>query len=261
MKIALVQMEVLEKNKAGNVEKACKLLKEAAPQADIAVLPEIWTTGYSLGHLSKEAEYLNGPVIEEVRRIAAGNNCAVVAGSIPLRKGDGNVYNTTVVIDKKGEIVFCYSKLHLFSMFNEQRFFKQGNDFNTYELEGVTCASTICYDLRFPELYRHMALKGAKIIFVPAEWPKIRGGIWDLFTRARALENHTFIVGVNCAGKFHDQKFYGHSAVIDPFGRELAVCGEEEEIAYCDIDLSQIDKANEYMNVLKDVRPELMKNE
>ena len=67
MKLALLQMEVLEKNKAGNVEKACNLLKQAAPQADIAVLPEIWTTGYSLGHLSKEAEYLNGPVIEEIR--------------------------------------------------------------------------------------------------------------------------------------------------------------------------------------------------
>lgn len=100
MKLALLQMEVLEKNKAGNVEKACHLLKQAAPQADIAVLPEIWTTGYSLGHLSKEAEYLNGPVIEEIRSIAAANSCAVVAGSIPLRKGDGNVYNTTVVIDK-----------------------------------------------------------------------------------------------------------------------------------------------------------------
>ena len=91
MKLALLQMEVLEKNKAGNVEKACHLLKHAAPQADIAVLPEIWTTGYSLGHLSKEAEYLNGPVIEEIRSIAAANSCAVVAGSIPLRKGDGNV--------------------------------------------------------------------------------------------------------------------------------------------------------------------------
>ena len=230
MKLALLQMEVLEKNKAGNVEKACNLLKQAAPQADIAVLPEIWTTGYSLGHLSKEAEYLNGPVIEEIRNIAAANSCAVVAGSIPLRKGDGNVYNTTVVIDKNGEIVFCYSKLHLFSMFNEQRFFKPGSDFSAYELEGVTCASTICYDLRFPELYRHMAMQGAKIIFVPAEWPKIRGAIWDLFLRARALENHTFIVGVNCAGKFHDQKIYGHSSVIDRSAKCLLLAAKKKKL-------------------------------
>ena len=259
MKIALVQMEVLEKNKAGNVENACALLRQAAPNCDIAVLPEIWTTGYSLGHLSKEADFLNGPVVEELRSIAKEHSCAIVAGSIPLRKGDGQVYNTAVTIDKNGEIVFCYSKVHLFSMFNEQRFFKPGNDFGVYELEGVTCGSTICYDLRFPELYRHMAMQGAKIIFVPAEWPKLRGTIWDLFIRARALENHTFIVGVNCAGKFHDQKFYGHSAVISPFGEVLAAGGEEEDIVYCDIDLSQVEKANEYMNVLKDVRPELIK--
>ncbi len=259
MKIALVQMEVLEKNKEGNVQKAFELLDKAAPDSDIAVMPEIWTTGYSLGHLSKEAEYLNGPVIEELRRIAAKNSCAIVAGSIPLRKGDGKVYNTAVTIDKQGEIVFCYSKVHLFSMFNEHKFFSPGNDFGVYELEGVTCASTICYDLRFPELYRHMAMQGARIIFVPAEWPKIRGGIWDLFIKARALENHTFIIGVNCAGKFHDQKFYGHSSVIDPLGMVRAVGGEEEEFNYCFIDLTQVDKANEYMDVLKDVRPELIK--
>ena len=259
MKIALVQMEVLEKNKAGNVQKACELLRKAAPNCDVAVLPEIWTTGYSLGHLSKEADYINGTVVNELRQIAAENSCAIVAGSIPLRKGDGNVYNTAITIGKNGEIVFCYSKVHLFSMFNEQRFFKPGNDFGVYELEGTTCASAICYDLRFPELFRHMAMQGAKIIFVPAEWPEVRGAIWDLFIRARALENHTFIVGVNCTGKFHDQKFYGHSAVISPFGEVLAVGGGEEEIVYCDIDLNLVEKANEYMNVLKDVRPELIK--
>lgn len=259
MKIALVQMEVLEKNKAGNVEKAYELLKKAAPESDIAVLPEIWTTGYSLGHLSKEADTLDGEVINGLRGIAAENSCAIVAGSIPLRKGDGKVYNTSVTIDKNGEIVFCYSKVHLFSMFNEQRFFQPGNDFDAYSLEGVACASAICYDLRFPELFRHMALQGAKIIFVPAEWPAIRGAIWDLFIKARALENHTFVVGVNCTGKFHDQKFYGHSAVISPFGEVLAAGGSEEEIVYCDIDLGLVEKANEYMNVLKDVRPELIK--
>lgn len=259
MKLALLQMEVLEKNKEGNVQKALDLLQQAAPKADIAVLPEVWTTGYSLGHLSKEAEYLNGPVVTELQKAAAANSCAIVAGSMALRKGDGHVYNTTVVINKAGEIVFCYSKVHLFGMFNEQRFFKPGNDFGIYELDGVKCGSTICYDLRFPELFRHMALQGAQIMFVPAEWPKLRGGIWDLFTRARALENHTFVVGVNCAGQFHGEKFYGHSAVVDPFGRVLVQGSEEEEVLYCDIDLNEVAKANEYMNVLADVRPELLK--
>lgn len=110
MKIALVQMEVLEKNKAGNVQKACELLRQAAPNCDVAVLPEIWTTGYSLGHLSKEADYLNGTVVNELRQIAAENSCAIVAGSIPLRKGDGNVYNTAITIDKNGEIVFVTAR-------------------------------------------------------------------------------------------------------------------------------------------------------
>lgn len=88
-----------------------------------------------------------------------------MAGSIPLRQKDGKIYNTTVVVDKQGSVVASYSKVHLFGLFNEERFFAAGDNFDVYELNGVLCGSTICYDLRFPELYRHLSLQGAKIIF------------------------------------------------------------------------------------------------
>lgn len=259
MKLAVVQMKVREHNKEANVKRAMELFREAAANADVVMLPEIWTTGYSLGHLRKEADYIDGPVVEEVREIARQNACSIVAGSIPLRAEDEKVYNTTLVIDAGGEIIFRYSKVHLFGLFKEERFFAPGNNFDTYELNGVTCGSAICYDLRFPELFRHLALQGAKIIFLPAAWPEARGEVWDLLNRARAVENHNYMVAVNCVGSFQGERFYGHSMVVDPMGKKLIECGMEEEIAYCDIDLDYVDKVRKRINALNDVRPELIK--
>ena len=259
MKVALIQMEIAEKNTQGNIAHGLELLQKATVDSDIAVMPEIWTTGYSLGRLEAEAETIDGPTIAAVRRIANDNHCAVVAGSIPLRQKDGKIYNTTVVVDKQGSVVASYSKVHLFGLFNEERFFAAGDNFDVYELNGVLCGSTICYDLRFPELYRHLSLQGAKIIFVPAVWPTARGDIWRLLAQARGAENHNYIVAVNCVGEFKDAPFYGHSMVVDPMGKIIAEGGDAEEIIYCDIDLSYIDKVRERLNALADVREELVR--
>lgn len=258
MKVALIQMEIAEKNTPGNIVHGLDLLQEAAANSDIAVLPEIWTTGYSLGRIEEEAETIDGSTIAAVRKIANNHHCAVVAGSIPLRHKDGKIYNNTVVIDKHGSVVASYSKVHLFGLFNEERFFAAGDNFDTYELNGVICGSTICYDLRFPELYRHLSLQGAKIIFVPAEWPSARGNIWTLLSQARGAENHNYIVAVNCVGNFKGAPFYGHSMVVDPMGKIIAEGGSAEEIIYCDIDLAYIDKVRARLNALADVRKELI---
>lgn len=259
MKVALIQMEIVEKNTPGNIVHGLDLLQEAAANSDIAVLPEIWTTGYSLGRIEEEAETIDGSTIAAVRKIANDHHCAVVAGSIPLRHKDGKIYNNTVVIDKQGSVVASYSKVHLFGLFDEERFFAAGDNFDTYELNGVICGSTICYDLRFPELYRHLSLQGAKIIFVPAEWPSARGDIWTLLSQARGAENHNYIVAVNCVGNFKGAPFYGHSMVVDPMGKIIAEGGSAEEIIYCDIDLAYIDKVRARLNALADVRKELIR--
>lgn len=259
MKLALIQMEIAEKNREGNIAHALSLLEEATPGRDIAVLPEIWTTGYSLGKLSKEHELIDGHALTAVRAIAQKNSCAIVAGSVPLKKEDGRIYNSSIIIDKNGEIVFCYSKVHLFKMFNEERFFAAGDNFGVYELNGITCGSSICYDLRFPELYRHLSILGAKIIFVPAEWPEPRGYVWELLNQARAMENNNFIVAVNCVGSFRGEPFHGHSMVVGPSGEILVKGGANEEILYCDIDLAAIDKVRSKINVFNDIRQELIK--
>lgn len=257
MKIALLQLEVLEKNKAENVRHGLQLVREAAQAHELLVLPEVWTTGYSLGHLQEEAEELTSPVLAELAQIARAKQCAILAGSVPLRH-DGKIYNTSVAINKNGKFVNYYDKVHLFGLFNEADFFAPGNNFNAFELDGVCCGSTICYDLRFPELFRHLALQGAQLIFCPAEWPAARGDIWRLLVQARAAENHTFVVAVNCAGAFKGAPFYGHSMVVAPSGKILAEAGSEEEVISCEIDLEEITQVRKRLNALADVRKELI---
>ena len=257
MKIALLQLAVLEKNKEANVAHGLQLVRENAPNHDVLVLPEVWTTGYSLGHLDTEAETEASPVLAELQKLAREHECAIVAGSVPMRR-EGKVYNTSGPIDKTGTIVNMYDKVHLFGLFNEERFFAPGNNFKAYELDGVCCGSTICYDLRFPELFRHLALQGAQILFCPAEWPTARGDIWRLLAQARAAENHTFVVAVNCAGTFKGAPFYGHSMVVAPSGKIVAESGSEEEVISCELDLAEIAKVRNRLNALADVRKELI---
>ena len=155
MKIALLQLEVLEKNKAANVAHGLQLAADAAKEHDLLVLPEVWTTGYSLGHLEQDAEPQDSPVLAQLAELARSEQCAILAGSVPMRHADGKVYNTSAAINKNGEIVNLYDKVHLFGLFHEEDFFAPGNNFNAFTLDGLCCGSTICYDLRFPELFRH----------------------------------------------------------------------------------------------------------
>lgn len=257
MRIALVQLAVREKSLEYNRAHGLELAREAAKNHDLIVLPEVWTTGYSLGKINEIAETLDGPSITALQEIARENSCTILAGSIAM-KHDGKTFNTSVAINKAGKVVNLYDKVHLFGMFNEEKFFAPGNNFNVFELDGLTCGSTICYDLRFPELYRHLAIGGAKIIFCPAEWPSARGDIWDLLCKARAAENHLFLIAVNCAGIFKGAPFYGHSKVIDPMGKVLVEGSDQEEILSVEIDLEEINKVRSRLNALDDVRKELI---
>ena len=257
MKISLIQMNIVEKNKNKNVENGLRLLEQSAATSDVIVMPEIWTTGYSLGKLKKEATRIDSELIRSIQIIAKENHTNIIAGSIPIINDKNEVTNSSLTIDRDGEIIFQYDKIHLFGMFNEERFFKQGERLGVYNLDGITCGTAICYDLRFPEYFRYLALKGAKIIFVPAEWPKLRKEVWRLLLQARAVENQIFICAVNCSGSFKGEKFAGSSMIISPNGEILIQAESEEEIASLDINLDEIEKVQSKINVLADSRMHL----
>ena len=131
MKIALVQMEIKEKNCAGNTDHGLQLLEEAAKQSDLVILPEIWTTGYSLGHLKEEAVTLDSPLIQRIRDIARNYHCSLLPGSLPVSI-NGLVYNMIPAVNQQGQIVNLYGKAHLFGMFDEEKFFAPGTSFNVF---------------------------------------------------------------------------------------------------------------------------------
>jgi predicted amidohydrolase len=250
-------MQVAEKNRSLNIQHGLELLRSVAGKADVAVMPEVWTTGYALGALSREAEYMDSPLLSELAAAAREGGFSLVAGSVPFRREDGKIYNTTLVFDKTGELVADYDKLHMFSLYNEERFFHPGAKMTRFVLDGTHCGLSICYDLRFPELFRSMAVAGTELVFLPAEWPVARGDDWRLLVQARALESQLFICAVNCVGSFRSETFFGHSLLVDPRGKILAEGGGEEEIIYVDADMAEVAKARRAMSVLQDVRWEI----
>lgn len=258
MKIALIQMNILSKQREQNIKHGLELLEQVQAGVEVAVLPEVWTTGYSLGKLSEQAETLTGELVMQLSTLARSKNMYIVAGSIAMNMA-GKYFNTTLVFDKNGDIIGRYNKIHLFSLFAEEKIFAPGQERTVVDIAGVKSGLAICYDIRFPELIRAMALDGAKIIYLPAEWPAVRGEAWELMVRASAAINQVYICAVNCVGEFKGEKFYGHSMLVSPLGEIVKIAAAEEAIIYSEIDLKQVDAVRVKMSVLQDLRQDMYK--
>ena len=258
MRIAMIQMEV----KAGDVEenrhRGLTLARQAALQAEVLVLPEIWTTGYRLKDLDSWAEEAEGPLLNSLKQIARQHAVWIITGSVPLRRDQG-VYNTMLAISPDGVVVAQYDKVHMFSLYGEEKYFQPGNKHALFSLSGTKAGMAICYDIRFPELFRLLAVDGAEIVFVAAEWPQVRSDHWRLLNQSRALENQIYVVAVNCVGEHKGLTFHGHSLVISPEGVILAEGSDKEEIVVADIDLTLVSRARQAMTIWADRRPDLYK--
>lgn len=256
MKVAMIQMQVRAGEVAVNRQRGLELAAKAATQADILLLPEIWTTGYQLNELERWAEAESGPVISALKHIARSGNIWIVAGSLPARSATG-ITNTMFVVAPDGTLAARYDKIHMFSLYGENRFFQAGSARALFSLPTVKAGLAICYDLRFPELFRSLALAGAELVFVAAEWPQVRSVHWRLLNQARAVENQVFIVATNCVGEHKGLRFAGQSLVVAPDGEIVAEGSDREEIVVADLDLSLIAKTRQAMSVWQDRRPEL----
>ena len=179
----------------------------------------------------------------------------VCVGSLPEPEA-GRIYNTAYVIDR-GEIIASYRKLHLFSTMQEDRFLAAGNEVLVAETSIGRLGIAICYDLRFGELFRKLALEGAEIICLPAEWPKPRQEHWNTLLRARAIENQLFIAAANCCGVQGKFDFFGHSQLISPLGNLLAFAGEEETDLIAEFDFAEMAQYRKQIDTLGDRRADI----
>jgi Predicted amidohydrolase len=217
-----------------NLELSERLIADAARAgADLIAFPEQHLTGWD-PESSQNCEEITGPAVTGLRRLAKEHAIAVVGSfreaATPKPK------NTVVAIGSDGEILAKYSKIHLFTPGHEDRAFSPGAGLATFSVCGVRFGLAICYDLRFPELFRLYRSGGVHAVIVPAAWPENRIRYWELFIQSRAAENQMYVLGINTTGTTPVDRYSGSSMTADPHGTIIARAGESGQLLFYDID-------------------------
>lgn len=270
MKIGLVQLNS-GGDVAANLAQAETLVCEAAGHgAELIALPEVMhlrVGGERVGQYAQEAQSIPGATTDRFGVLAKELGVTLLLGSIGEASDDTQrTYNTSVLITPKGEVAATYRKVHLFDVSvdedngdRESDRYLPGNAIVSADLPACKVGLSICYDLRFGELYRTLAKQGAKLIFVPANFTKATGTLhWMTLLRARAIENGCFIVAPAQCGRFPGGfEAFGHSTIIDPWGKVLVEHDDKQGISVTAIDLKKVDEARQAIPVLQHLRPDV----
>lgn len=255
-----IQMESVIGELDINIDSVKNLLwanLEKYPETDFVFLPEVWTAGWHCPSFKDAAEELNeSKAVKMLKDTAAKFGVNIIGGSFVEKKGD-KLYNTCPVINRSGELVCTYSKGHLFSYYgdNEGDYVEKGSELVMVELDGVKIGLTICYEIRFPEIYRAYRKAGADILVNMAAWPKGRKIHWDSLTTARAVENQTYFVALTQTGLLSDgSENLGHSMIIDYNGEILSEISDKEGCIFAEVDLDKMYDFREKCTVLKDIK-------
>jgi predicted amidohydrolase len=264
MRAAAVQLNSQD-NKERNLEVAERLVLGAARDgAELVCLPEKWNLLGDSAALLDGAEPLEGPSLSAARGWARELGVHLLAGSIAERvEGHERLSNTSVLIGPQGDDLAVYRKIHMFDVevggvtYRESEHEEGGEEIVTASVGDVELGLTVCYDLRFPELYRILAVRGARVFTVPSAFTAPTGRAhWEVLLRARAIENQAFVIAPNQIGEappHYDS--YGHSAIVDPWGAVLAMASDEQCFVAADLDLSEQDRVREKLPSLANRRP------
>lgn len=250
MKIALVQYNPAWENKSASIEKIKTLLTQTN-EIDLLIFPEMTLTGFTMKS-NDFAEELEGESHLFFSSLAKEKKCAIMYGVI--EKGKNKNFNTLVHLNNQGKIISSYRKIHPFSYSSEDIFYGKGKDTVVTKVKGVKIGLSICYDLRFPELYRFYAKEKVDLIVDIANWPDTRIEHWRALLKARAIENQCFVAGVNRAGDDPKLHYNGFSSVFDPMGKEIVSLEDEEKVIIAEIDKAYIDDVRKKLPFLNDIR-------
>ena len=265
-KIALCQMKVVDDKKA-NLEKATDMIEMAAIEgAEMVVLPEMFNCPYDTNKFRDYAESSeNSPSLKAVNNAAKENGVFLISGSIPELLED-KVYNSSFIYDNNGNLLNVHRKMHLFDIdipgeisFKESETISAGNSVTVVDTALMKIGVAICYDVRFPELFRLMALDGAGLMVVPGAFNPTTGPAhWETTIRARAIDNQVYMAAASPAMNNElSYHAYGHSMVVDPWGKVIARAGEGEAIIHATIDGSYIETVREELPLLKNRRTDI----
>ncbi len=254
IRAAIIQFDVrrgdVEWNLATVKRRISALEKEGM---QLILLPEMWSTGFANERLKGLSE-TTSRVLRDLSGLSRRLHVTII-GSLPEKRED-RVFNTAYVVDSDGTVAGVYRKVHLFSPTGEDRYFTPGRKAVVSKTSLGPIGLMICYDLRFPELCRSLALSGATMVAVVAEWPAERVAHWEVLLKARAIENQVFILGANRCGKDGDLVYAGHSRIISPYGEVMARAGKGPATVSAAIDLGAVERTRKHIPCLQERMPE-----
>lgn len=265
-KVAVCQFRVVE-DKKSNLLRAGEMIRQAAGRgANLVALPEMFNCPYLSYLFPRYAEsYPDGESIVMLATAARQEKIYLIGGSIPERDGE-KVYNTSFIFGPDGHLLGRHRKVHLFDVdlasglrVKESSTLGAGNQVTVVPAEMCPVGVAICYDVRFPEMIRLMVLKGAKVIVIPAAFNMTTGPAhWELVFRTRAVDNQVYFIGASPARDARAAYVaYGHSLVVDPWGRVVSSAGETEGVILADIDLNLVEKIRQELPLIRHRRPDL----
>lgn len=268
VQVALCQMKV-EADKERNLMKARAMVQRAAEyQVDLVILPEVFNAPYAVSLFEQYAEPVPGPSSIALADMAREYRVSIIGGSLIERDADGRLYNCSLAFDKEGTLLARHRKVHLFDVniagqisFKESQTLSAGQNLTLFELNGWKAALLICYDIRFPEMARLAALAGADLLVIPAAFNLTTGPLhWDLLMRSRAVDNQVYVLA--CSPARNDEAPYqawGHSMVVDPWGRVLAQADHREQIIIGALDPAVVQQVRRELPLLNQRRTDLYK--
>jgi predicted amidohydrolase len=268
LKIMAVQISSVAGDKFANFKKVKKLIAENIDSdVDLVVLPEVWTCGWACDKFIASADLINdSETIRFLSEIAKNYNVNIAGGSFISKKEDGKYYNTCPFINRQGELIATYDKMHLYSYYgcDEGKYVTCGENPVIINIDDVKIGLSICYDIRFPELYRVYRKAGVDLFLNCAAWSVTKPVPWEVLTKARAVENQTYMVALTQSGALPDGDYnIGHSRIIDYKGETLAELGvgdsietSQEGVMKAVIDFEEMQDFREKCTVLNDIHQE-----
>lgn len=250
MKITTIQLEHNDSDtKEDRINSVCGLIERNA-ESDLILLPEMWNTGFfSYDKYFENAEYVTGDTITALRDKAVSTHTNIFTGSF-VEKRDNKLYNTALMLNRLGEIIGRYSKIHLFG--DERQYISRGEDICVCNTDIGLVGMSICYDLRFPELYRELTKQGAEILLSCYALPSLRTKHWQILTPARALENQALFVSCGCAGLNEGTEYAGHSMAVSPYGDILSEAGKDGAVISTSADVDEVREYRAGFSALRD---------
>ena len=264
VRIALIQMNICREVEE-NIRTAARMIRQAAAQADIVVLPEMFCCLYTNSAFRAAKEPKGGRIWSALQKAAAENHIWLIGGSMPEEE-NGRIYNTCFIFDREGRQIARHRKVHLFDIaveggqyFRESDTFTPGDSYTVFDTEFGKMGVEICFDIRFQELARITALAGAQVIFIPAAFNMTTGPAhWELHFRGRAVDNQVYMCGCAPARDENGPYIsYANSIIVSPWGEVTGRLDESAGILYQELDLAMVDRIRAQLPIMQNRRTDL----